>query len=287
MAGFTGDFIITWDFSFSKQVEAVLKGLTRPTKIIRLPTPTIITTMPDGSKKYNRQYDQQYAQKCGGGVHSCHAVLNVIKADNKDHRPKRVAMFGFSENGAGLWRFLGSADGANLDFVYFCDALHAKSSDGMPWVVAHGDLALNGRPPGSPYQPGPRRLVVTHSSIDPVTYPSTTKTAKEIVDKLLGPEVGNSLVAGTAIGDPLPTSITQPHAAVTHRNVSYTTPSIKYSVDYNGLTIVGYNNLDIPGGGGGDHIYQAEQVMPRVLQEYLVNRWNTFDPTQGTCITES
>ena len=60
------------------------------------------------------------------------------------------------------------------------------------------------------------------------------------------------------------------------RDVAYPVPSARPQRRFNGLVVLGFDNVDGP--GTADHIYQAKIVMPAVLVGILAPRWNAIDP---------
>lgn len=268
--GFTGDVIVGW--GLGPDCTPWMKYFTRPTRYVRLSTPP----------------NRSYANQIQGMSWNCpkqpadgkpHPLCNILHQAGID-RPLRVALVGFSETCSGVWRLLATADGANFDTVYACDGIHM----GVPWYVAYGALANRG---DARYAPGQRNLIVTHSSIKPPGYASTTETAAEIIGKLF---------PSTAYMASLPPAFTEPHTPprsvyVSGKNrggipdykVQYDRPNLKYAVGEPGVTILGYNNSDSK--GYADHIYQATTVAETVVRDLIAARWNENDPSTGVCLT--
>lgn len=187
----------------------------------------------------------------------------------------RVALLGFSESCHGVRNLLASADGALVDSVIAIDGIHT------PWVQ-----------PGNKVEPNimkawlefaklavvnERLFVDTHSSVEPPSYASTTQTANWLWKTITG--------EGSAFMVPAVPPLLVPPTTI---KVGAPPADKPYSVEYpnalwepykraRGLVVLGCDNLDIPA-GYADHIYQARAILPLVLEEFLVNRWNSMNP---------
>ncbi len=211
----------------------------------------------------------------------------------------RVAFVGFS-NGvdAGLSQVLGAYDAKKIDFVGAFDGIHGSFVPGTKrlWPptyakwIAFARLAAGKRR----LESGPC-LVITHSSIEPA-FPSTTETAELVWEQALlaAPKDYESWIWGelTDLVYPGGKSIQSVRFANDKRP---TMPEWTWSgfADGwyiqragNGLSVFGWGD---PGtspekrfnartrdrtNGTADHIFQAQAVLPAVLQSYLVERWN-------------
>lgn len=183
--------------------------------------------------------------------------------------PYRVAVLGFSASCQGVAALLGSKDGGYLDAAVAIDGVHTglpvTAAAMTPWFN-FGKLALVNE----------RLLVVTHSSVVPPNYASTTQTAKFLWDTLTGksapfssPPVPNLDIAPTSVFVGVPPAI-KPYT------VQYDVPKAQPARRADGLVILGFDNADPA--GYADHIYQAKAVLPAVLVKLLAARWNGIDP---------
>ncbi len=277
------DVVIAWNFaSIPKSMRS---GFERRTAFIDLPTPA------------GRKYRDQLAGF--GWPYPIRTLLRNRLA--KGEYPARIMVMGFSESVSGIGWLLTSKDVGLIDTIIACDGIHCGFIGGEPnrdrtnldmsmlsrWV-AFAKLAarLDAAEP-----PGQRHLIITHSSIGDQLYPpykfaSTTRTAATILDHAFGPgkwpEV--SLPSGVIDVDEAP-----PYVAPAGRlpegqhypRVEYNHSPDKYHAGASGLIVLGYNNLDPT--GVGDHKYQAQRVLPRVVQKLLIDRWNKEDPNRGVC----
>jgi hypothetical protein len=122
-----------------------------------------------------------------------------------------------------------------------------------------------------------RLMVVTHSSIVPPGYASTTETADWLWNKLT---VSSPPFAEPPLPDlsapPTTVHVNAPPATDPY-DVNYPAPAWQAHRRAGGLVVLGADNLDVPA-GYADHIYQAKVVMPLVLTRLLAARWNAIDP---------
>jgi len=272
------DVIFSWFCGGT--VEKNVSLFTRPTRHIALP-------VPDG-QHYMAQFQEQAdgGWRIGGWPHPLRAM--IARANMNVEDVGRVALVGFSQGCQGVRAVLASQDAGFVEHAIAIDGIHSSWNGGTanaersnvemsglgPWIgyadmASRGAVAIGGRPPGNHY------CTITHSAIVP-PFPSTTETAKIILDKLFGsgwphPSFGNcSLYVSHA--DP-----------VVIKGVSYPDSAVRYSAGQHGLVVVGYSNLDAASGGVADHIYQANEVLPRVMRCLLAPRWNEIDPNAPTC----
>lgn len=184
-------------------------------------------------------------------------------------QPLRVAVLGFSASGQGVAALLG-ADGGHLDAAIVIDGMHTgkpvTEAAMTPWI-AYGKRAV--------VDAG--LLVVTHSSVVPPGYASTTMTADFLWKYLTGSDAA-------FVDPPLPDLSIPPTsvhvlggpATGVDRTVQYPAPAWQPFKRAGGLVILGCDNRDGP--GTADHIYQAKAVLPLVLTALLAPRWNAIDP---------
>lgn len=185
-------------------------------------------------------------------------------------QPLRVACLGFSASGQGVSALL-AADGGHLDAAIVIDGMHTgkpvTEAAMTPWIL-YGKRAVV----------DDALMVVTHSSVVPPGYASTTMTADFLWKYLTGSDEA-------FVNPPLPplsipsTSVHVSGGPATgkDRTVQYPAPAWQPFKRAGGLVILGCDNLDGP--GTADHIYQAKYVLPLVLTELLAPRWNAIDPT--------
>lgn len=180
---------------------------------------------------------------------------------------------------------LSSPDGGRIDTAIAIDGIHAQYQPNTtkrivaayvtPWG-AYAQRAAQGR----------TLLVITASSIRPPKFASTTETAAWIwryatggdADKATG-SIPEALVAPFS-----PPLVFKAGAAkgLTWPTTTYDAPPVsRYRQDH-GFVIVNYKDLDET--GHNDHVFQAQRVLPTILQTYLANRWNSIEPRGGICV---
>lgn len=268
------DVIVCWDFA--PPPKSVLAGMQRPYKVISLPTPA--------SRSYGPQLESMSWP---------HPIRKMI-LDAGIAEPGRVAVMGFSESCTGVGKLLTSADAAFIDFVYACDGIHAPWEGGKAnatkdniakgsldrWI-AYARLAYKGAVAIAGLPPSSRQMVITHSSIDPIDYVSTTNTALHIMDGVYG---GSEPPAGCAPwvldSSAYPMEI-KGNSVNKYATTRYLDPPVSYCMDAGGFMVIGYSNRDAS--GVNDHIYQAQRILPLVLANTLAVRWNQTDPNAPTC----
>lgn len=244
---------------------------TRPTKFIQMPTPA----------------GQHYGTQIGAyGRNPLRGILAQYGVD----KPLRVAVMGFSEGCQGARAILASQDAGYIEHALFFDGIHCSwTGAGTPNgsrdniapncigpVIAYADIAGKGPIAIGGNPPAQHHLTITHSSIIPPTFPSSTDTAMFILNTLYGsgwpvPNVPDGIV-GAPVSPPF-----------TARGVTYTEAPSLYTAGQHGFTVLGYYNLDKQGGGGADHIFQANVVLPAIIEKMLLPRWNSMDPTASVC----
>ena len=259
------DVVITWGMSGIK--DAWKTVFTRPTKFITLPT-------PEG---------QHYGTQASGfGPNPVRKIL----LDNGINHPLRVAVCGFSESCQGVRALVASADAPIIEHAIFIDGIHCSWVGDAPNndhsniapsclgpIVAYADLASRGPIAVAGLPPSRRYCTITHSSIVP-TFPSTTDTARAILNKLFAsgwPKAGVPAGIAGEIYDP-PKVI---------QGTSYSATTFDHSYGQMGLAVMGYKNASAD--GKADHIFQGSVVYPMVLAKFLAPRWNNVDPTIPGC----
>lgn len=196
-------------------------------------------------------------------------VRSILEKYAPGVTPLRVACLGFSASGQGVSALI-SADGGHLDAAIVIDGMHTgkpvTEAAMTPWI-AYGKRAVVDA----------ALLVVTHSSVDPIKYASTTMTADFLWKYLTGGD-------DAFVDPPLP-DLSIPSTTVhvlggpstgKDRTVDYPAPAWQPFKRAGGLVILGCDNRDGP--GTADHIYQAKAVLPLVLTRLLAPRWNAIDP---------
>jgi len=277
------DVFIYWGHSGFP--ESVRKQFTRPTEFILMPTPPSVK----GQNKYTAQlYSYGWP----------HPIRNIVSRAKPGLTPLRVGLLGFSESCQGVRAFLSSADAAYIDTVVAIDGIHTtfngtpnKDRDNWslsgiaPWIEYARIAASLSIDPGEGLPLGRRHCIITHSSIKP-PFVSTTETASAILSALFG---------DLAPSDPVPDGIIdvvhnppiQLHGnSINGYSVTqYVVSPNRYFAHQNGLYVFGYNNIDPT--GINDHIYQAQVVLPNVLEKIVVPNWNSVDPKSGLCMEGS
>lgn len=253
------DVIVSW--SFATVPQEARAAFQRPTAYVELPTPP--------GRAYGSQVDKLGWPR---------PIRTAIQQYLPGVTPRRVAVLGFSESCHGVRNLLKSGDGGYVDAAVAIDGVHtpyvgSKQVDPntmRPWLD-FGRLAVENR----------RLMVVTHSSVVPPGYASTTETASYLWKTLTG---SSEASAEEDIDPPLP-PLTAPPRTIhiaggpstgATRDVFYPAPPWLPFKRRGGLVILGAKNLDGP--GTADHIYQARVVLPLVLTELLAARWNAIDP---------
>lgn len=257
------DVIITWGMSDIRAEWKTRFGFTRPVQYISLPT-------PDG-----QHYGAQIAE------FGPNPVLEVCR--QRGIHPLRVMVCGFSESCQGVRAMVASKDGLIIEHAIYIDGIHCSwSGDGKPNqqrsniapsclgpIIAQADLAARG-PVAVAGLPAKRRYcTITHSGIVPPTYPSTTDTARAILDKLFAS--GWPVAQVPAAMRSIPTT--------TINGTPYNDTPLDHWAGQLGLTVLGYKNLSPD--GKADHIYQGNMIYPAVIQNFLVPRWNSQEPTHA------
>lgn len=205
-------------------------------------------------------------------------VRGIIKKFAPDVTPLRVAALGFSASCQGVAQLLASQDGAALDVVVAIDGIHTG------YVQVEGKKAVNpnGMKPWFEYGKyavvNERLFCISHSSVVPPGYASTTETAEYLWNTLTMEPMAFTVPELPALNAP-PTTVKVPAGPATGpaRTVEYPSPPWKGKRRCGGLVVLGCSNLDVPR-GTADHIYQAKTMLPLMLTALLAARWNAIDP---------
>lgn len=247
------DVIIAWSHGgIPKSVEPAFK---RPTKFINIPSPS------------------SWKETLSG--FGSPPVRGILAKYAPGIEPVRVAALGFSASCQGVAQLLGSADGGRLDAAVVIDGLHVGYVDKAKHTI--GDASMK---PWFEFAKlavvNERLMVVTHSSVVPPGYASTTETADWLWKRITNDEVGAVPPLPEILIEPTTVHVSGGPATGQTRDIAYPVPPIKRAVRRGGLVVIGMKNLDGP--GTADHIYQAKKVMPWVLESLLAPRWNAIDP---------
>lgn len=209
----------------------------------------------------------------------------------------RVAVMGFSNGCIGVDEVLRGSDSNRIDAVIACDGIHGG------YVFKHNQRQLH--PPSykryinhaalcvsenSDYDPNSPVMVITHSVIKP-PFPSTTETASLIwhYAYIQSPE---DVQEGDCDWE-CPTRMHLEHIAADKgaRKVRNSVNGKTYTWHgladgwydrraANNLYVFGWGDVDAKGlrtrdpTGNADHIFQGQQVLPAMLNEFVVSRWN-------------
>ncbi len=244
------DVVIAW--AHSGFPDAAKSAFQRPTRFIVLPNPASWATTL-------------------AGFESPSPIRAIVSKYAPGVTPTRIATLGFSASCQGVHALLASSDGGRIDAAVAIDGIHT----GRPVTAAamtnwfnYAKLAFLNE----------RLFLITHSSVKPPTYASTTETADWLWTTLNGspnsfmdPPVPDLAIPATEV------HVQAGPATGPARTVQYPVAPFKPRRRRGGLIILGFENLDIPM-GTADHIYQAKAVMPAALSKILAARWNAIDP---------
>jgi hypothetical protein len=250
----------------------------------------------------NRQY-KEYVQGHGN------SILGLWrKAAGQAGAPGRVAILGFSEGCQGVRACLETSDATAIDAIFPCDGIHAAYTDRVTKLVkrsmlapfvAYGRLAAAFAPSRNP---DAKLMVVSHSSIVPGTFASTTETAEIIWSDVMadvpadaeGVGAHEAALASVAWPDEdLPVGDVVGPGVITHAGWSTMRPASLGAAEFtwagfadgwsqrrvvNNTRIYGWSYPTRNGTrdptGNRDHVFQANMVLPYILAEFLVPRWN-------------
>lgn len=212
----------------------------------------------------------------------------------------KVCVFGFSNGCIGVDEVLRCNDAQRIDVVIACDGVHGSFNDrGMPSPAQYKNY-MNQAAHVAQFNAEADRnapiMVVTHSSIDPGAFPSTTVTA-DIIWNAVYPRLPRDFVPAQTGWGSVPwlhlESIRARYAEpVTHEASSRCSPATRpttwYGVEDTWYGKRGANNFyvlgwGIPGVGRymtkdptgcADHVFQGKTVLKAMLDEFVVQRWN-------------
>lgn len=209
----------------------------------------------------------------------------------------RVCVMGFSNGCIGVDEVLRAPDSNRIDTVIACDGIHGG------YVVKDGKKQLH--PPSykryinhaahciqanSDWDPHAPVMVITHSVIVP-PFPSTTETA-DLIWRYAYAKAPED-VQKADCDFPCPTKLHLEHIAADDAERKVRSGATKKMYVWNGMADGWYdrraaNNLYVFGWGdagpkgmrtrdptgNADHIFQGQQVLPAMLLEFVVGRWN-------------
>jgi hypothetical protein len=257
-------------------------------------TPPVTLAVPAAPVGHGRTFYADWLNTVRDG--SGNVIPGMYKKAGGTGAIGRVAIFGFS-NGvdSGVSQVLEANDAQKIDFVGAFDGIHGSFIGGKlfpssynKWI-AYAILAAQTKDPNGP------QLVVTHSSIEPPTFPSTTETGNLIWNAVLGKipqdytstyfaELDNIVYPGGMTIRSIDT------AGTGQQMPSWTWQSFDdgwyVRRNANGFSVFGWGDPGVSTqkriqavcrdrfNCTADHIFQADAVLPAILNAYLVNRWN-------------
>ncbi len=239
------DIIIAW--GHGAVPDSVKGSFQRPTRFLTLPNPNWKSPLE--------------------GVGSVRGILQKYASDVK---PLRVSVLGFSASCQGVAAVLGAPDGGFVDAAVAIDGIHTglpvTQAAMTPWFNFAKLAVVN-----------ERLFVISHSSVVPPGYASTTQTAEWLWNTITMEPTQFTVPPMPDLSVP-PTSVHVNAGPSTgkDRTIEYPAPAWKGKRRAGGLVVLGLNNLDGP--GTADHIYQAKAMLPMVLTRFLAKRWNEMDP---------
>lgn len=204
----------------------------------------------------------------------------------------RVCVLGFSNGCVGVDELLRASDSAKVDTVLAIDGIHGayagkdKLHPGSykRWLN-HGVGVVRQDPE---YDPNAPVMVVTHSSIRPPGFPSTTETADYIWQMVMSKAPGRVVTPGC--GYDCPPAIHESNLLLQTAPVQACSQGQCFTWD--GIADGWYdrriaNNFYVLGWGQrhngavttkdprgyADHVFQGKYVLPLMLEEFCVKRW--------------
>jgi len=253
-------------YADSPALQAVLKTFERP---------TVYIGMPAGP-----------GTSAGAAIRSKEPTPLQKICANHGVRPLRMAALGFSIGCSGVTACLQSSDGPKLDAAIAIDGIHTKWSNQRAQQFSTNDLLVWQAMAQAAMSDG-RLCLITTSSIVPPSFVGTSVTADAIWQLATG---GSEDTFEEPVPEGLQAVLDPPYVLPSgqSKDKSYRWPSTTYDREplyryrqRGGLVVVNYKNLDPS--GHNDHILQAQAILPRVLELYLVPRWNLTDPLTGAC----
>ena len=281
------DVVISWFANVSQNIRSLFQ---RDTVFINMPTPA---KLPKGDTR--NPYTLQLSNL--GWPHPLRRILGNYAPGVK---ALRVCLIGFSEGCQGLSGMLRSDDAGFIDTVIAMDGIHSSFIGGTPnadrsnisiaglapWIEYSKIASNTSVNPGGGLPVGRRNCIISHSSIIPIKFVSTTATAEIILNSLFGDtwpaEPSPSDIISVAYNPPI---ILHGNSVNNNTSTQYPNSPTKYASHKNGLYVFGFNDNDPT--GVNDHIYQANVVLPEILTNLLIPNWNNTDPIGGVCIPVS
>ena len=209
----------------------------------------------------------------------------------------KVAVMGFSNGCIGVDETLAYKDAFQIDTVIACDGIHGQWVDPIQKTMNismyknyfnFGVHVLGHDPENDINAPS---MVVTHSSIIPGSFPSTTDTAYYVWNKVVGKAMQvhgeNSLRCGPTCLERIirladtPVDFGPCEYMGYHSFWNLFSDSWYERLSAGNFSVWGWG--DIKDGrivtrdptGHCDHIFQGQAVLNQLMGEYLVKRWNT------------
>jgi len=269
---------------------SVLANFTTPPLLLPVPSPP---PNPDGTPGKGRPWYASWLQglKDGQG----RVIPGMFARAGGSGTIGRVAVIGFS-NGcdSGVSQVLDASDAQKIDFLGAFDGIHGSYVGGRLLPSSYGKWIAYAMQAAATKDPNAPTLVVTHSSVEP-PFPSTTETGALIwqevlaripqdymstywaeLDDIVYPGGKSIKSARTSPGSsPLPSWVWQSFndGWYVRRNANnfscfgWGDPGVSPQGRIQAACRDRFNNT-------ADHIFQAEGVLPAILNAYLVARWN-------------
>jgi hypothetical protein len=237
----------------------------------------------------------------------------------------RIAVIGFSEGCQGVREVLKCKDASKIDVLIPVDGIHAdllgKGAGGvrlvdpelLKYYIGFARMAAN--------LSANKVMVVTHSSIKPTKFASTTETAEIIWNAATEPPPDvisvtpefqiKALSQVVWPNADLPVGTKIAGSTITQNGYCTTRPKSKETNNLpqetfcwqsfadgwtarramNGLNVFGWSyptkSITRDPTGNRDHVFQAQMVLPTIVQKYLVERWNPLCSIEGFSGTSS
>ena len=201
----------------------------------------------------------------------------------------RVGVVGFSRGGIGARETLRANDAGNIDAVIICDGVHGSYIDPFKkslFAPQYSPIIAAGTAAAKNTGSAPL-CMITHSSIIPPGFPSTTETSNLLWDEVLKTAPANYESTYWADLDRL----AYPGETGVIRDGSFGPVAWSAFDDSwfdrrsaNNFSVFGWGDpngkggvrvRDVAGGGHCDHIFQARKVLPALLEFYVARRWNS------------
>lgn len=265
-----------------------------PSVLSKFTTPPLTLAVPSAPIGHGRTFYADWLQTVRDGKGN--VIPGMFARAGGKGSIGRVAVIGFS-NGvdSGVSQVLDATDAPKIDFVGAFDGVHGSFVAGKMYPASYGKWIAYAMLAAASKDPNAPQLVVTHSSIEP-PFPSTTETAnllwQEVLSRIpqdymstyfaelddlvyLGGKSIKSVNTGQPPGTVMPSWVWQSFndGWYDRRNA-------------NGFSVFGWGDPGVSPLGRikaacrdrfnntADHIFQAEAVLPAILNAYLVQRWN-------------